>query len=172
MSGIPVNDRLIHTKSRTPFDIQVETVKDDIAKGTWETISCPFRCDWTKGTPDPVGKIIGRVLACNVLAGRRSASSQRQEDLLSSILAEGDVFHDLMAIGKEATGLISIHEKGSITLVAKVGLGPSGQTDVWKDVDKANVDNIQRGFSTERAQTLLVCTLTLGMLSVCCYGVI
>lgn len=153
-----------HTKPSAPLNIKVETVKDDIAKGTRETLTSPLRGDWAKGAPDPISKVISRAFAFNVLTCGRSTSSQRQKDLLSGTLADRDVFHNLMAIGEKTTCLVSIHIKGPITLVTKVGLGPSGLADVRENIDKAKVYNIQRGLRTKRAQARLVCTLTLNLL--------
>lgn len=54
----------------------------------------------------------------------------------------------------------------SITLVTKVGARPPSN-GLREDVDKANVDDVQRGLLAEMTQARLVGTLALDRLSAC-----
>lgn len=109
-----------------------------------------------KRIPQEIGKPSGKVLIQGALV--RSGTSNGEHDGLSHSFTDRDIFPDLMA----ATEQVCARVECAITLVAKVGTRPCTD-DIRKDIDEAQIDDIQRGLFTEMAQARLVSTLTLNL---------
>jgi hypothetical protein len=108
----------------------------------------------TERVPQEVGKPDCLQFTAQILPG--SLTTNGQHDSLAHLLTDRDILPDLVAASEKFRIRVDI----AITLVAKVRAWPV--TDgVGEDVDEAKVDDIQRCFLTEVAQTLLIRTLTL-----------
>jgi hypothetical protein len=146
-----------HTKTTVVLDVKVETINNDIPKGTR---TLPTLSDWAKSSPQESGERLGSVLGEDALVCG-IGTTNGQQDLLTSRLADGNILHDLMTAGQQlGYNAIFSNVGGTVALVAKVGARPSSRA-IGEIVDKSNIDDVQGGLLTEVAQTELVRTLTL-----------
>jgi hypothetical protein len=144
-------------KTTVVLDVKVETINNDIPKGTR---TLPTLSDWAKSSPQESGERLGSVLGEDALVCG-IGTTNGQQDLLTSRLADGNILHDLMTAGQQlGYNAIFSNVGGTVALVAKVGARPSSRA-IGEIVDKSNIDDVQGGLLTEVAQTELVRTLTI-----------
>lgn len=147
-----------HTKPAVVLNVKVKTINDDIPKGTR---TLPALSDWAKSSPQESGERDSTVLGEDTLV-RGIGTTDGEQDLLTSRLADGNILHDLMAAGQQLgyNAIISNVDR-TVALVAKIGARPVSRAHIGEIVDETNINDVQGGLLTEVAQTELVRTLTL-----------
>jgi hypothetical protein len=145
-------------KTAVVLDVKVKAINNDIAK---RTRTLPALNDWAKGSPQESGERDGTVLGEDALIWG-IGTTDGQQDLLTSRLADGNILHDLMAAGQQlGYNAIISNVVGTVALVAEIGARPVSRAHIGEIVDESNIDDVQGGLFTEVAQTELVRTLTI-----------
>lgn len=144
-------------KPAVVLNVKVKTINDDIPKGTR---TLPALSDWAKSSPQESGERDSTVLGEDTLV-RGIGTTDGEQDLLTSRLADGNILHDLMAAGQQLgyNAIISNVDR-TVALVAKIGARPVSRAHIGEIVDETNINDVQGGLLTEVAQTELVRTLT------------
>lgn len=135
------------------LDIKIKPVNTVILEWTRED-AVELRVMRAEGVPQEIRKPYGNRIIQDGQIGRVTADGEH--DRFSHLLAERDVFPDLMASHEKFRARV----ESAVTLITKVGARPSSD-DVGEGIDEADVNDVQRGLLAEMAQARLVGTLTL-----------
>jgi hypothetical protein len=144
------------------LNIEIESINRNTEERTGKDVDqgrCPRQGGaqvvvGTKGVPQEISKpFTGGLIRKRLGSGR--ATTDGEEDLLASSLAQGNILPDLVTAREEAGTL----EKVAITLVGKVRAREFTNSR-GELVNETDVDDVHGGLGTEVGEAVLACTLS------------